>query len=366
MKKTKIDIPFLASVGILVVVGFLIFSSASLGILSTNAVKYSNIAFNQTFLGLFLGSIACFIASKIDYKLYKKYSLYIFIASVIITALVFVPGIGVKHGGAHRWIHLGSFSIQPSEILKIGYIIFLAAWLSKVKDKVQTIKYGLIPFGILSSIVALLILKQPDTATFMVAFFPGLAMYLTAGGKWKYIFMIGAITILGVAIMAFTRPYVMSRITTYMNPAENALGSGYQIQQSMIAIGSGGVTGRGFGQSIQKFSFLPEPIGDSIFAVYSEEFGFIGGVVLIILYIFFAFRGLKIAGRVPDPFGRLVVVGIVILITSQAFVNISSMVGVLPLSGVPLPFVSHGGTALFMNLLEIGIVLKISKSAKKN
>jgi len=365
MNKTKIDIPFFVSVVILVVVGFLIFSSASLGLLPRNAVKYSNVAFNQTFYGLILGLIACFVTSKIDYKLYRKYSLYIFIAAVIITACVFIPGIGVYHGGAHRWIRFGTFSMQPSEILKIGYIIFLAAWLSKVKDKAQSIKYGLVPFGILSAIVAALILTQPDTATFMVALFAGLAIYLTAGGKWKYIFMIGAISVLGIAVMSFTRPYVMSRITTFINPAQNTLGSGYQIQQSMIAIGSGGVTGRGFGQSIQKFSFLPEPIGDSIFAVYSEEFGFLGGIVLIALYIFFAFRGLKIAGRVPDSFGRLVVVGIVILITSQAFINISSMVGVIPLSGVPLPFVSHGGTALFVNLLEIGIILNISKSAKK-
>jgi cell division protein FtsW len=156
----------------------------------------------------------------------------------------------------------------------------------------------------------------------------------------------------------------MSRITTFLNPSANALGSGYQIQQSLIAIGSGGVTGRGFGQSIQKFNYLPEPIGDSIFAVASEEFGFVGAVTIILLFIFFSFRGLKIATHVPDTFGRLMVVGIVIMVVSQAFVNIGAMVGVLPLSGIPLPFVSHGGTALFMTLAEVGIILNISKTAK--
>jgi cell division protein FtsW len=167
---------------------------------------------------------------------------------------------------------------------------------------------------------------------------------------------------MGITVLAFMRPYVMQRITTFMHPEKNAQGSGYQIQQSLIAIGSGGLLGRGFGQSIQKFNFLPEPIGDSIFAVQAEEFGFIGSVTLILLYVFFATRGLKIASRVSDPFGRLMVVGIVIMIAAQAFVNIGAMLGVLPLSGITLPFVSHGGTSLFITLLEVGIILSISKT----
>jgi len=208
------------------------------------------------------------------------------------------------------------------------------------------------------------LLKQPDTDTYLIIVFSGLAIFLAGGGKWKYIFIAGIIGVLGIVALAFAKPYIMSRITTFMHPENNALGSGYQIQQSLIAIGSGGLTGRGFGQSIQKFNFLPEPIGDSIFAVAGEEFGFFGAITIIILFIFFTFRGLKIATRVPDTFGRLMVVGIVILIVSQAFVNIGAMVGVLPLSGIPLPFISHGGTALFMTLAEVGIVLNISKNKK--
>jgi cell division protein FtsW len=179
------------------------------------------------------------------------------------------------------------------------------------------------------------------------------------------VFISAIIGIVVLAAIAYSRPYVMSRINTFINPSSNALGSGYQIQQSLIAIGSGGVFGRGFGQSIQKFNVLPEPIGDSIFAVACEEFGFVGGVSIILFYIFFAFRGLKIAVRTNDIFGRLVVVGIVIMIVSQAFVNIGAMAGILPLSGITLPFISHGGTALFMTLLEVGIILNISKSQKK-
>ncbi len=366
MKKSKVDIPFLISILILVIAGYLIFASASLGLLSKQAVKYTNVAFNQTFFGLFLGSVACFLASRFDYKKYRKYAFYIFVFSAVLTLLVFVPHIGVSHGGANRWIYVGPVSFQPSELLKIGFIMYFAAWLASIKDKAGTIKYGLAPFLVILSIVGLILLNQPDTDTFLITVVAGIAMYISGGGSWKYIFIIGLIGMIGIGTLAMTRPYVKSRITTFIHPEQNSQGSGYQIQQSLIAIGSGGMFGRGFGQSIQKFNVLPEPIGDSIFAVASEEFGFVGAVSIVILFIFFAFRGLKIATQIPDTFGRLMVVGIVILIVSQAFVNIGAMVGVLPLSGITLPFVSHGGTALFMTLVEVGIVLNIYKNKKVN
>ena len=365
MKRVKVDIPFLISILILVVAGYLIFTSASLGLLSKEPAKYSNVAFNQTFFGLFLGLIACVVISQIDYKIYRKFSFYIFILSIIATLLVFVPGLGVAHGGAQRWIYLGPLSFQPSELLKIGFIMYFSAIISAVKDKASSFKHGFLPFIILSAIIAAILLKQPDTDTFLIIIFSGLAIFLSAGGRWKYVFISALVGIVVITSLAFSKPYIMSRINTFIHPENNSLGSGYQIQQSLIAIGSGGISGRGFGQSIQKFNFLPEPIGDSIFAVAGEEFGFIGTSVIVLLFVFFTFRGLKIATSVQDPFGRLVVVGIVILIISQAFVNIGAMVGVLPLSGITLPFISHGGTALFMTLAEIGIILNISKSRKK-
>jgi cell division protein FtsW len=190
----------------------------------------------------------------------------------------------------------------------------------------------------------------------------GLAIFVSAGGKWRYVGLMVLAGIIGIAFLAYTRPYLRERIQTFITPYANPQGSSYQIQQSLIAIGSGGLFGRGFGQSVQKFNFLPEPIGDSIFAVAAEEFGFVGAVILITVFVFFATRGLKIASRVSDPFGRLVVVGIVIMIISQAFVNIGAMLGVIPLSGITLPFVSHGGSSLFITLLEVGIILSISKS----
>ena len=365
MRKIKVDIPFLISVFILVVAGYLIFSSASLGLLSKQAAKYGNVAFNQTVFGLLLGSVACYITSRIDYKIYRKYSLFIFIASALATLLVFVPHLGVTHGGAQRWIYIGPLSFQTSELLKIGFIIFFSAWIAKYKDKANTFKYGFLPFAILVAIVGAILLKQPDTDTFLIIVFSGLAILLSGGGKWKHILISGLIGVVMIGTLAFSKPYIMSRITTFIHPSANALGSGYQIQQSLIAIGSGGYFGRGFGQSIQKFNVLPEPIGDSIFAVAGEEFGFIGTVLIILLFVFFAVRGLKIATFVPDTFGRLMTVGIVILIMSQAFVNIGAMVGILPLSGITLPFVSQGGSALFMTLAEVGIVLNVSRNRKK-
>ncbi|MEQ1500031.1 MAG: putative peptidoglycan glycosyltransferase FtsW [Parcubacteria group bacterium] len=365
MKKLKVDVPFFISVLVLVITGYLIFTSASFGLLSKQTIKYANVTVNQTILGLLFGSIACFITSQVDYKIYKKYSFYIFLATVLVTLAVFVPVIGVSHGGAKRWINLVLFSFQPSELLKIGFIMFLSAWIAKVKDKIETFKFGFLPLVIMLGVVGVVLLSQPDTDTFMVTVFAGLSMFIAGGGRWKYIFISVLIAVLGITAIAFSRPYVMKRITTFINPAANSLDSGYQIQQSLIAVGSGGMFGRGFGQSIQKFNFLPEPIGDSIFAVSAEEFGFFGAVFIVLLFVFFAFRGLKIASVAPDAFGRLMVVGIVILIVSQAFVNIGAMLGVLPLSGITLPFMSHGGTALFMTLAEVGIILNISKYKKK-
>ncbi len=204
-------------------------------------------------------------------------------------------------------------------------------------------------------------LLQPDTDTFLIMGAAAMAMFVTAGGRWRDVGLMFVSAVLLLAIVAMVRPYIMDRLTTFLHPERDPLGSGYQIQQSLIAVGSGGFSGRGFGQSIQKFEYLPEPIGDSIFAVYAEEFGFVGSSLLILLYLGFTFRGYKIAGQAPDLFGTLLVVGFMTLIICQAFLNIGAMLGVAPLSGLPLPFISHGGTALLATLTMVGIVLNVSK-----
>jgi cell division protein FtsW len=360
----RIDKPFLISIILLLTAGFFIFSSASLGLLAKSESKFTAVAFNQIFLGIGLGSLACMITSLIPIKYWKKYSLVIFCFTSILAALVFVPGIGWSHGGATRWISFFGFNFQPSELLKIGYVFYLAAVLSKYKAKVKEFKYGLMPFILITGVVGILILLQPDNDTFFMTALAGFSMYFVAGARIKHLGVLFLIAIIGFGAIIAMRPYVLARVMTFINPSQNSLTSGYQIQQSLIAIGSGGLFGKGFGQSSQKFNFLPEPIGDSIFAVAGEEFGIVGCILIICLFLFLALRGLKIASKVNDDFGRLVAVGIVILIVAGSFLNIAAMLAIIPLTGTPLMFISQGGTALFIALAEVGIILNLSRKQK--
>ncbi|MEK7194138.1 MAG: putative peptidoglycan glycosyltransferase FtsW [Patescibacteria group bacterium] len=362
---SRVDKPFLISVIILMVAGFFIFYSASLGLLARSSTQYSSVTFSQAILGFCFGSIAMILASRINHRILKKIAFFLLAGAIILNILVLFPQLGFEHNGARRWFLLGNFSFQPSEVLKLAFVIYFSAWASKVKEEIGTFQHGFLPLLILFGLCGALLLKQPDTDTFLMIMVAGVAIFLAAGGKWKYVFMLFLAGIIAFVILAFTRPYVMQRINTYMHPETQSLGAGYQIQQSLIAIGSGGFFGRGFGQSVQKFNFLPEPIGDSIFAVEAEEFGFLGATGLILLFVIFATRGLKIASNTGDPFGRLLVVGLVIMITAQAFLNIGAMLGILPLSGITLPFVSHGGTSLFITLLEAGIIMSVSRAKPK-
>lgn len=360
--RKKIDRPFLIITLLLVAFGFLIFVSASLGLLIKSGSQFESVALKQFIFGLVCGGIALFTLSRVHYSYLKKFSLYFFIIAFILTALVFVPHIGFEHGGARRWLSLGPFTFQPSELLRLAFVIYFAAWLSMVKDKVKTFRFGLLPLGILTGISGVLLLLQPDTDTFLTLVLAGLAMFIVAGGRFRDVAFLSALGIAGAALLVFTRPYLKERLLAFLDLGQvDYYGAGYQVYQSLIAIGSGGFFGRGFGQSVQKFGYLPEPIGDSIFAVAAEEFGFIGASFLIILFVFFALRALRIATRAPDNFGLLLSVGIVILIISQSFINIASMLALFPLSGTPLVFVSKGGTSLLLSLAEVGILLNISR-----
>ncbi len=363
--KKKVDKPFLILTITLLVVGLFIFSSASLGLLAKGSSSYWSILFNQLVLGLCGGLVAMYITSKIPYTFWRKYAFYILIGAVIAMLLTFVPFLRRCVNGACRWIDVGGQSIQPSEIFKLGFIMYLACWFASVKNKVKTWKLGTMPFVILLGLAAILVLGQKDTDTLMVIVLAGSAIYITAGGKWRDLAILGLIGVIGLTILVFQRPYLMNRIQAFIDPSKDALGSSYQVQQSLIAIGSGGVMGRGFGQSIQKFSFLPYPMSDSIFAVAGEEFGFVGSVTIIALFVMFAFRGLRIARLAPDAFGQYLTVGIITLIIVQSFLNIAAMLAIIPLSGTPLLFVSHGGTAMFFTLASTGIILNISKHQLK-
>ncbi len=345
----------------LIVAGFAIFLSASLGQVGRDNASFQTIALKQ--LGVLLGGlILTIVFANLPYKYLKPYSPYLFILALVLTGLVFIPSLGLSYGGAKRWLELGLFTIQPSEFLKFTFIVFLAAWAGARKDRLKNLTSGFLPFLIFLSLVGTLMILQPDTGTLMVMGIGAVSIFIVAGGYWRHFFLLCLLGVLALGFLAVTRPYVRDRIETFLNPKQDLTGSSYQINQSLIAIGSGGLLGRGFGQSVQKFNFLPQPIGDSIFAVTSEEFGLLGATLLVILYLIFALWGLKIISRVVDPFGRLLGTGLIMLITGQAFINIGAMLGLLPLTSVPLPFISHGGTALLFALIEVGIILNISKT----
>ncbi|MDO8620195.1 MAG: putative peptidoglycan glycosyltransferase FtsW [bacterium] len=345
----------------LVTSGFLIFLSASIGLLARDGANFGSVALTRL-SATAIGVVCAFIASRYHYRNLRNYSLVLLLASIVLTALVFLPHIGVEHGGARRWILLFGVSFQPSELLKIAFVIYGAAFFSAMKEKVQTISHGIVPLLALLGISGFLLLMQPDTDTFVVLFLSLMAIFITAGARLKHIAVLGLIATIGLGALVLSKPYLKERVLTFIAPQSvDSKGAGWQIEQSLIAIGSGQFMGRGFGQSVQKFSYLPEPIGDSIFAVAGEEFGFVGGFLLIAFFLAFLLRGLRIATRAPDSFSGLLSVGIVILIGASACMNIASMLAIIPLSGLPLAFVSHGGTALVINLIEAGILLNISR-----
>lgn len=365
MRAKPSDKIFFALVIILVSSGLLIFSSASLGLLSRTGPSFSSVVISQFLFGLGGGSIVLFLMINLHHRHLRKYAFYIFVVACFFTLLVFIPEFGISHGGATRWISLAGFSIQPAELLKVAFIIYLATWLSGKYTDATNFLHGTATYVGILSIVAVITLAQPDTDTFLVMGVASLAIFIVAGGRWRDVLLIMVTAILLLAGLAISRPYILERLTTFIHPETDLQGTGWQINQSLIAIGTGGLTGRGFGQSIQKFEYLPEPIGDSIFAVYAEEFGLLGSVILIIIYLAFILRGYRIANRADDLFGTLLVVGFITLIASQTFLNIASMLAMAPLSGLPLPFISHGGTALLATLTMIGIILNVSKYPRK-
>jgi cell division protein FtsW len=363
-EKKTIDFVFLTIVIVLVTVGIFSFFSAALGVLARSSSIFYQILVSQIVLGLVGGAVALFVCMRVPYTFWRLHAGKILIAGIALTALVFVPHLGIPHGGARRWVNIFGFSFQPVEFLKIAFIIYLSAWLSWVKKKVESPLFGILPLVIILGIIGSVLLFQPDTKSLILMCSAGLGMLFLSGTPVKHLLVFGGIAVALFATVAFATPYLRQRIMTFIHPSSDPTGSSYQLQQGLIALGSGQVRGRGFGQSIQKFNYLPEPQGDSIFAVIGEEFGFIGTTTIVILYVLFVMRGLWIARRAPNLFSGLLASGLVILITLQAFMNIASITGLFPLTGVPLVFISQGGTSLAISLGAVGMILAISKERR--
>ncbi len=364
--KRGIDVPFLLVTCGLVIAGLLIFTSASLGLLAhSTGSAFASAAVSQILLGLVCGAVLFIFFSRIDYRKLRPYTPYFFIGAMALTILTFVPHIGLSLKGASRWIEVGSFSFQPEEILKFATIMFLAAYYAAHFKAVSTIKGGILPLICIAGSAAVVLILQPDVADVVVLGITSVVLLFSAGGRLSHLLILGLVGVAAIGIAAYEKPYVAQRIETYINGGSDPQGSGWQIQQALIAVGSGGLTGRGLGQGVEKFSYLPEATGDSIFAVAGEEFGFIGSALLVLLFGIFGILGLRIASKAPDPFGGLLASSFTVLILGQSFFNMASIVGLVPLVGIPLIFVSHGGTALALALAEAGVILSVSRYMRK-
>ncbi len=360
MRSHKPDYLILFCLIFLVIFGLLALASASTNL---GQEKFGDGLYylkHQIINGLLVGLVGFALAYKVYYRRYQKFALIIFLVSIAAAFLVFTP-LGINAGGADRWVKIGPVTFQPSEILKLTVILYFAALLAGEGNRSESFWRGLLPFGIVLGSVAALLLKQPTTTTVVIIGASAMVLYFVSGAKLSYVSGISAVGVLALAVAVAVTPYRFQRVLNFLNPGANPLTGGYHLNQAQIAIGAGQLFGVGYGKSTTKINFLPEPIGDSIFAVIAEEFGFVGSVILISAFLIFILRSLLLARRVKDRFGKFLLIGFGVLISFQVFINIGAISGLLPLTGVPLPFISYGGTSLAVFMTMSGIILNVSK-----
>jgi len=353
----KADLALLFAVILLTGFGlFMIYDASSYVAFRDFGDKYSYFKDQTTWA--ILGFIALALVSFFDYKKYYNLALPILIASIILLVVVLIPGLGISALGARRWIDLGFFVLQPSEFVKLALIIYLSAWFS-TKEKGR-----FIAFLLLIGLILGLVMLQPDMGTAIIILGLSVIIYFLSGGNVLHLLALAPVVGLAGLALIILEPYRLARLTTFLNPEQNVLGSSYHLRQILIALGSGGLFGVGFGNSLQKYAYLPEATTDSIFAIMAEEIGFVGVIIFISVVLFVVYRGFHIAMHAPDTFGKLLAAGITSFIAIQAIVNLSAQTALMPLTGVPLPFISYGGSALIINLVSIGILLNISRQSK--
>ena len=360
----KPDYFLVALIFIITFFGLLVLSSAS----SIESYRqYKNIYYlfwHQVTNGLLPGVILFLILSCFDYKKLEKYTVWFFIISVFMLILVFIPGVGVHYSSAKSWLNFGFFSFQPTEVIKLLLILSLAGWFSyRGKEMNSDFWNGLVPFTFMLVVISGLVILQPDLGTLLVIATIAFAVYFSAGAKISHIFALLAAGVAGAVILIISAPYRAARLLAFLHPELDPSGICYHINQALLAVGSGGFFGLGFGQSQQKFAYLPEVIGDSIFAIVAEELGFLFATALIILFLLLAWRGFLLVQSAPDDYARYIIIGIISWFVLQAFFNIAAMIGLIPLTGIPLPFISYGGTALASCLAASGILINISRQS---
>lgn len=341
----------------------LLFSASTVVSVERYGHNYYFVLRQALFVGI--GIVGMLLMSRINYLFLKRYALIILALSIVTLLIVLIPGIGFKAGDAQRWISLGPFLFQPSEFAKLALIFYVASWFDSKEEVIKSFFHGVLPALAVTTLIFGLILLQPDFGSATAVVLIALSIFFSTGVRLTHlasIFIMG----LGASWLAVTlAPYRLARIKAFLDPGADPLGIGYHINQALLAIGSGGLWGFGYGNSRQKHFFLPEPIGDSVFAISAEELGFVRIVSLLVLFLLFAIWGYRIANRAPDNFGKLVATGITTWVVLQAIFNIGAMVGLLPLTGIPLPFISYGGSSVIAVLLGVGVLLNISRNTSK-
>lgn len=311
-----------------------------------------------------IGLVILYIISKIDYKIYYEKANLILIACITLLILVIIPGIGTVRNGSRSWFGIGSFGIQPSEFAKLSLIIFTSKYLCKNEKDLKSIRKGLFPILGIVFLVFGLIMLQPDFGTGVIIVMSIIGLLFVAGVNFKFFIRLGLIGAIGIVGLIAVAPYRLKRILSFLNPWSDPLGSGFQIIQSLYAIGPGGLFGYGFLNSRQKHFYLPEPQTDFIFSIISEEFGFMGVLIVSSLFLLIIVKGFQIARKASDSFSKYLAFGITFQIAFQAVLNLMVVVGLIPVTGVTLPFLSYGGSSLMITLLEIGVCLNISRYQK--
>ena len=313
--------------------------------------------------GLFfiIGIIMMLITSKIPYKVYFEKANTLLLLSIILLILVIIPGIGTVRNGSRSWFGIGSFGIQPSEFAKLTLIIFTSKYLTKNEKNLKYIKKGVLPILGIVILVFGLIMLQPDFGTGMIILVSIIGLLFVSGVDFKFFIRLGLIGVVGIVLLIAIAPYRLERILSFLNPWSDPLGSGFQIIQSLYAIGPGGLFGQGFMNSRQKHFYLPEPQTDFIFSIISEEFGFLGILIVATLFTIIIFKGFKIAQNSGDKFAKFLAFGITFGLAFQAILNLMVVVGLIPVTGVTLPFLSYGGSSLLITLISMGVLLNISR-----
>lgn len=357
--KRKIDLFILIPIIILSLFGLLMVYSAS-NVVALDDYNDSFYYFKRQLLFMVIGIIIGTIIIKIDIKKIFNLSSVIFLICLFLLIIVLIPGIGVVRGGARSWIGIGTFSIQPSEFMKIGIILLISKYLSKYYNDVQKIKYFIF-LSLLIIIIFALIMLQPDFGTGLVILLSCFCFLFISGANYKLFIIIGLIGLLGVGALIISAPYRLERIIAYLDPWQDPLGSGFQGIQSLFAITPGGLFGHGFNQSIQKNFFLPEPQNDFIYAIVVEEFGLIGGIIVLLLFFLIIYRCFTIARDMENKYCKFLLIGLSLTLAIQVFINVGVVIGLLPVTGITLPLFSYGGSSLLINYISFGIILNASQ-----